>query len=1725
MVQHYIQQSAAHALDTRHTYTLADQTLDISRLRVSCSSSSRLPPEWAERALCTVCGSGEDWDEDPIIFCDGCYTPTHFLCLGGRAGGFDAAVAAVAAKRRRRAREAGGDDGLSPAAAAAKAAAAEATAAAGAAAAAGGGSTGRGALGGGSERAGGAGGGSGGRRGSSSRSSSSSSSGAAGGEDRRPVGGAGGFAAGQDEEEEWLCPVCDHVRKQLPLVDEETALASIRLAASPRTPAEAEACKAARHSNWGHEDLAAFDHWSPPKLLGLQQGDGRKPRGFNHRRAAITVHQFGAGIPAVRVDRAAAAAATAAALAAAAAAANASSAAAAASATAAAAAAAAALGAAEKWLSGAAAAARDDALANTDSSTSSSSSDLPVNPLDYLRKVPFCFSDSEDEEVVLSEAAAAAAVSGSQQQRSGSGSKTAGLQQQQQQQQQEEEPLQSSKFYSKDPKMRCVVEVSPVKGLLVTLRLPVCCLCGFDAFCPGGGPMRKTDKPHLWCHWAARGLPTHRQQQQEQQRQHKQQQQQQHQQQQRQRIIYLPKVWAHVRCALAVNGIVSEETIQVSVEENRARLRCLLCHHWGPAPTHHPHHFAAAAAAVAAETVAETANAMYGSASNCVNILRRYQANREKEKVKARALDLPAEADLAKRRLSLCSADLLFVNYKQTTAAIQDLLVGHEAQLQHKLQKQQQERPSDEGGEGPKVAADAAAAAAAAAATATAAGEKGYIEVEGDSLARTRDSTAPPRPSGGTTASDGEATVELQQQQQQHQKRQKTLRGRQHQQQQQQQHGRAGSRHSRGSAGGGNEGRLSVSSVEGSCGTELAAAVEAAGAAAGAAAAEEETADVKEVGDAGEASRIATCLFAAAMPLYLCDEKTYSSLFLGLSSGSGGAGEGPAAPTTFAGMRAGQGLHARGCLLEAVALLLASLGVQATDANRETLQQLAIYVKALSLDDAADAAAGAIAAAAAPAVAEPALGAAVKTSSGTSSSSSNSKATLAAARHATASPPPLRKALPAEEGKQGELRATVSSRLAALNKNPCCCLCGRSGLASLQQQQQQHQHGEQQQQQQHGGSELLLRCTLCHVKICRGCWGTLERHPTGGVSLGNDAAARAVRLQRRRAWKDGGGNGSKAAGAAGAAAGGDDPNGMCCEEAPVDSWVCSRCEALLSGDLPSVAASRCLLCSRVDGLLLRRSQEPKPSGSSKTPHPTDSVEGEVQWVHCLCAESLVPPRFAALPTESLRSISRSAFDKPCCYCGQTAATDVASAPFKARIAAQGATMACSNNGNGSRCSYVFHVSCARVLGCRMEGHHGASHKVQCIYHSVQGPIKAPGAPPKVAASRASEVRASTPRGGAPKSADPLHLLLSNPVEYLQHYFIPGLLLTGLPHSKPSRIALPAPTPAAAAAAAASPAAATAAAATPASGPNRRRPSGEGVEEKQQESAVTRGGGGGPPSQKGPPAKGPRLPDVTSLSEDESDSGSQTPAPPSPMHLAEQRELLQLSRVVANEALRRRGGDYIYSKALDLICGPPEEFLLDAAAACDQAEGGLYLPQGSMLRKEQAGGAFAGSPRKMVKRRREADTAANATWPASRTAAASAAAEAAAAAAAAWGKQIVRMPQPPPPKVSASAAMLSAQWYGGICCAGLPTSSDEAVGTPESETSGAPGAPQDPQGSAAPSSGAPEQVEGETKPVFCPICNGLYKELPGGGPGDGLHWIGCDCTYTPAILTVTHTGSL
>lgn len=325
---------------------------------------------------------------------------------------------------------------------------------------------------------------------------------------------------------------------------------------------------------------------------------------------------------------------------------------------------------------------------------------------------------------------------------------------------------------------------------------------------------------------------------------------------------------------------------------------------------------------------------------------------------------------------------------------------------------------------------------------------------------------------------------------------------------------------------------------------------------------------------------------------------------------------------------------------------------------------------------------------------------------------------------------------------------------------------------------------------------------------------------------------------------------------------------------------------------------------------------------------------------------------------------------------------------------------------------------------------------------------------------------------------------------MQHHFIPGILLTGLPHSKPYRIAAAAPaTPK-------SPPP-TAPAAAPAAVPtsSRGRPGGDGDEEKQQADGGRPGASSKARGGKGPP----HLPDggTSNLSDEESDSGTQTPAPPSPMHLAEQRELLQLSRVVATEALRRRGGDTNLHSVMELVYGSLDS--LPPAGAPNEAAWGSPESKRRMQVLEENGEE---TPQKEHKRKREGEPVASLDIPFSSTPTEGAAT--------ATGKvPVVRMPEPPPPKISASAAMFSAQWYGGICCAGLPPSSHDAALQPQG-TPGAPTTPQDSQGPAALPVGPPGQVEGETKPVFCPICNGLYKELPGGGPGDGLHWIGCDC---------------
>ncbi|EKX73150.1 conserved hypothetical protein [Theileria equi strain WA] len=86
MLDSYIEQYNDKTLDTRYTYTTQKQSFDVLRLRLGCPKSSCLPSQWTDRALCSICGSDEDWDDDPILFCDCCYLPMHFCCLGFKPG-------------------------------------------------------------------------------------------------------------------------------------------------------------------------------------------------------------------------------------------------------------------------------------------------------------------------------------------------------------------------------------------------------------------------------------------------------------------------------------------------------------------------------------------------------------------------------------------------------------------------------------------------------------------------------------------------------------------------------------------------------------------------------------------------------------------------------------------------------------------------------------------------------------------------------------------------------------------------------------------------------------------------------------------------------------------------------------------------------------------------------------------------------------------------------------------------------------------------------------------------------------------------------------------------------------------------------------------------------------------------------------------------------------------------------------------------------------------------------------------------------------------------------------------------------------------------------------------------------------------------------------------------------------------------------------------------------
>ncbi|CBZ54401.1 hypothetical protein NCLIV_048300 [Neospora caninum Liverpool] len=863
MLRHYIEQSAKSSLDTRHTYTLTQQSRDILRLRISCTSSGRLPPEWAERALCTVCGSGEDWDEDPIMFCDGCYQPVHFLCLGHRAvSSYEEFVKASTTRRQRRVAQAGGDQGLAPATARergsgpkrdkkkserAKDEKNKPRGSSGEAS-----STSLSAFGGPQP------GPQGQIDGASNDPCAQRASRLADGEEpsganppadsnhaRRPVCGAGGFAFREDEEE-WLCPVCEWLRKQLPQLDDELALAAIRLAAGPRSLGEAAECRGS-YVGWHFERLERFDSWVRPQLLALQYGDGRRRRkgrapadsgALGHGRkdnrhgrrdrgtsasekgagfglhsgdadGVATLHANGAysvqellAWPAVRVvadggglcanaaqssrsstSRGSAAGRGPGAFGDTAGAQGDGSGLALrtekddqegrfrkaeseeggsrpgvrgagpkgcisslaqtmlgarmlpAWATDEEAARSSSRGSAERGEFSAAGDGRrlgggrlgdrsaelEDELrrgkgeeelgrdswsrpfsADTGgpsagkggrerhaAGVSSLAAPEDATPaVDYIRRVPYTFSDSSGDEgpsgkdgdtpilfcqytagspTASSPSSSAARRTPTQEDmqtgpfavsregppsnkfspfssfspscgmrhnaHAGGFSPSSG------------EPgatLTSKNYCSKDPRRRCVVRVFPVPGLSVVLRIPVCALCGYDAFCRGGGPARKSDKKG---------------------------------------------VWTHLRCALSLNATVTDR-VSYEADESRSRLRCLFCHYQGPAPGQCGHagcqrtyHVSCATATPGCMVDWDMGRPVIFCSQHAKNkaptlILRKFQANREREAVKRREEDLPGEWKFGngKGHLGITLQSLLFPSYDGLCDVFADLL-------------------------------------------------------------------------------------------------------------------------------------------------------------------------------------------------------------------------------------------------------------------------------------------------------------------------------------------------------------------------------------------------------------------------------------------------------------------------------------------------------------------------------------------------------------------------------------------------------------------------------------------------------------------------------------------------------------------------------------------------------------------------------------------------------------------------------------------------------------------------------------------------------------------------------------------------------------------------------------------------------------------------------------------------------------------------------------------
>lgn len=81
MMSQYMNEYRETNTDTLYAYTSAIQIGNIQHLRVTCKDSAMLPSNWTEKALCSVCSTADDWDDNPIMFCDCCYLPMHVKCV------------------------------------------------------------------------------------------------------------------------------------------------------------------------------------------------------------------------------------------------------------------------------------------------------------------------------------------------------------------------------------------------------------------------------------------------------------------------------------------------------------------------------------------------------------------------------------------------------------------------------------------------------------------------------------------------------------------------------------------------------------------------------------------------------------------------------------------------------------------------------------------------------------------------------------------------------------------------------------------------------------------------------------------------------------------------------------------------------------------------------------------------------------------------------------------------------------------------------------------------------------------------------------------------------------------------------------------------------------------------------------------------------------------------------------------------------------------------------------------------------------------------------------------------------------------------------------------------------------------------------------------------------------------------------------------------------------